>query len=112
MCIYICREFSDYILEYAFPNDEIERERLDMQHAMHTLLLEHKLFWAPIGDNPSKILDLGTGTGAFLNDLKKVTSADEGYKESGQLIARKCFQVQWYGQTHNRSFRHLTEWNQ
>jgi hypothetical protein len=52
-------------IEYAFPNDERELERLDMQHAMHTLLLDNKLFWAPIGPSPQTVLDLGTGTGAL-----------------------------------------------
>jgi predicted O-methyltransferase YrrM len=49
--------------EYAFPNDEQELERLDMQHAMMTLLINNKLFWSPIAPDPHKILDLGTGTG-------------------------------------------------
>jgi hypothetical protein len=50
--------------EYAFPNDERERERLDMQHAMQSMLLNGKLFWSPIGPAPQKVLDLGTGTGS------------------------------------------------
>lgn len=54
--------------QYAFPNDERELERLDMQHAMHTLLLDNKLFWAPIGP-PQAVLDLGTGTGIWAIDF-------------------------------------------
>ena len=50
--------------EYAFPNDEQELERLDMQHAMMTLLVNNRLFWSPIDPNPQKVLDLGTGTGS------------------------------------------------
>lgn len=38
--------------EYAFPNDEQESERLDMQHAMMTHLIGDKLFWSPIGPDP------------------------------------------------------------
>jgi hypothetical protein len=53
--------------EYAFPNDERELERLDMQHAMQTMLLNDKLFWSPIGPAPQKVLDLGTGTGSAID---------------------------------------------
>ena len=34
--------------EYPFPNDEAELERLDMQHAMMTLLLSNKLYCSPL----------------------------------------------------------------
>lgn len=49
--------------EYAFPNDEAELERLDMQHAMMTLLMNNKLYWSPIPSDVQRVLDLGTGTG-------------------------------------------------
>jgi ubiquinone/menaquinone biosynthesis C-methylase UbiE len=52
--------------EHAFPNDERELERLDMQHAMQTMLLKDKLFWSPIGRSPQRVLDLGTGTGTAI----------------------------------------------
>ena len=55
--------WTDHHAEYAFPNDERELERLDMQHAMQTMLLDGELFWSPIGNSPQKVLDLGTGTG-------------------------------------------------
>ena len=34
---------------------------------MHTLVLDGKLFIAPIGDNVQKVLDVGTGTGKSLS---------------------------------------------
>lgn len=55
------------LAEYAFPCDNQELERLDMQHAMQTMLMNDKLFWSPIGSSPQKILDLGTGTGRVIN---------------------------------------------
>jgi hypothetical protein len=34
-----------------------------MSHAKYVMLLEKKLFLAPIQQNPQRVLDLGTGTG-------------------------------------------------
>jgi hypothetical protein len=48
---------------YPIPNDDQEQNREDMKHAMLMELTNGKLFYAPIGDNPQKILDIGTGTG-------------------------------------------------
>ncbi|KAG9495479.1 hypothetical protein J7337_013728 [Fusarium musae] len=47
------------------PNDEAQLEALDLIHHWLTLMLDDKLFLAPIGDNPQKILDIGTGTGIW-----------------------------------------------
>jgi hypothetical protein len=49
---------------YNFPNDDSEQEREDMKHAMMVNLCQ-KLHFAPIGDNPGNILDIGTGTGIW-----------------------------------------------
>lgn len=45
--------------KYAFPNDETEQNRDDMKHAMTLLLCDNKLHFAPIGENPQNIIDLG-----------------------------------------------------
>ena len=50
---------------YNFPNDDVEQEREDMKHAMVRLLSGQKLHFAPLGDNPQNILDIGTGTGIW-----------------------------------------------
>ncbi|KAK8256024.1 S-adenosyl-L-methionine-dependent methyltransferase [Phyllosticta capitalensis] len=55
--------------EYGCPVDEYELDRLDMQHHKYTMLLGDKLFLAPIGDGPQKILDIGTGTGIWAIDM-------------------------------------------
>ncbi|KAK4234259.1 S-adenosyl-L-methionine-dependent methyltransferase [Achaetomium macrosporum] len=54
---------------YPIPNDDIEQNREDMKHAMMLELTDGKLFFAPIGDNPQKIIDLGTGTGIWAIDV-------------------------------------------
>ncbi|OJD16110.1 hypothetical protein AJ78_03690 [Emergomyces pasteurianus Ep9510] len=46
------------------PNDEPERDRMDMVHQMYKDALG-ELFLAPISDSPQIILDLGTGTGIW-----------------------------------------------
>jgi hypothetical protein len=48
---------------YPIPNDDLEQNREDMKHAMLMELTDGRLFYSPIGDNPQKILDIGTGTG-------------------------------------------------
>ncbi|KAF4303551.1 putative tam domain methyltransferase protein [Botryosphaeria dothidea] len=62
--------------QYAFPNDDAELDRLDMQHAMMTRLLDNKLFWSPIS-HPRKVLDLGTGTGIWAMDFAELFPAAE-----------------------------------
>ncbi|KAE9377506.1 UMTA methyltransferase [Stipitochalara longipes BDJ] len=54
---------------YAFPNDETEQNRDDMKHAMTLLLCANRLHFAPIGDSPQNIIDLGTGTGIWAIDM-------------------------------------------
>lgn len=38
-------------------------------HHLYLLLLEDKLHLAPIGPNPQRILDIGTGTGIWAMDM-------------------------------------------
>lgn len=40
-----------------------------MGHHIYSLLLRGGLYLAPIGDNPQRVLDLGTGTGIWALDF-------------------------------------------
>jgi len=51
------------------PNDEEEQERMDLGHHIYRLALGGGLCLAPIGDNPQRVLDLGTGTGIWAMDF-------------------------------------------
>jgi hypothetical protein len=64
---------------YNFPNDESEQEREDMKHAM-VLTLCQTLHFAPLGETPGNILDLGTGTGAWAIDSEFYLYSDVGLK--------------------------------
>jgi len=55
--------------EYCMPMDEEELDRIDLSHAKYLLLLEGKLFLAPISDHVQNVLDLGTGTGIWAIDM-------------------------------------------
>ncbi|KAL8330774.1 hypothetical protein RB593_001644 [Gaeumannomyces tritici] len=55
--------------EYWAPNDERQNEGLDITHHYTLLYFDNKLFQAPIGDNPQKVLDVGTGTGIWAIDF-------------------------------------------
>lgn len=50
---------------YSFPNDDREQDRLDLVHHAISLLLDDRLFLAPIQPDGLKILDVGTGTGIW-----------------------------------------------
>ncbi|KAK7418946.1 hypothetical protein QQX98_003649 [Neonectria punicea] len=50
---------------YPLPNDEAEQNREDMLHAMMLEATDGRLFYAPVGEHPQKIADLGTGTGLW-----------------------------------------------
>ncbi|RFU28013.1 hypothetical protein B7463_g8319, partial [Scytalidium lignicola] len=50
---------------YLLPNDEVELDREDMKHHEWMLITDFRLHFSPIGDNPQRILDLGTGTGIW-----------------------------------------------
>ena len=61
--------------KYPIPNDDIEQNREDMKHAMVLELTDGKLVHAPIGDNPQKVIDLGTGTGIWAIDFAEIGRA-------------------------------------
>lgn len=54
--------------DYWAPNDEQQNGGLDLTHHALTLLLEGKLFLAPVREDAS-ILDVGTGTGIWAIDV-------------------------------------------
>ncbi|OAL22446.1 hypothetical protein AYO22_07004 [Fonsecaea multimorphosa] len=51
------------------PSDEQEINRLDLHHALMLWLLGGQLHLAPIGSQPQRVLDLGTGTGNWAVDF-------------------------------------------
>lgn len=53
---------------YNFPNDEEELDRMDLEHHIFRLMLNNKSTLTPL-KNPSKILDLGTGTGIWAIEM-------------------------------------------
>ncbi|KAL2012844.1 hypothetical protein VTN00DRAFT_369 [Thermoascus crustaceus] len=55
--------------EYVLPNDEQEQDRLDLSHHIYKMLLGGELYLSPIGKNPQRVLDIGTGTGIWAIDF-------------------------------------------
>ena len=55
--------------KYIFPNDEKEMERMDIEHHNQKLQMNGELFLCPLVDEPTEILDLGTGTGIWCIDM-------------------------------------------
>ncbi len=50
---------------YPLPNDEEEYKRESLRHIMLKEMNHGKLYFAPIGDHPQKIIDIGTGFGEW-----------------------------------------------
>lgn len=50
---------------YPIPNDDTEQARDEMKHVATLELTNGHLYFAPIGESPQKIMDLGTGTGSW-----------------------------------------------
>ncbi|KAK0612613.1 S-adenosyl-L-methionine-dependent methyltransferase, partial [Bombardia bombarda] len=55
--------------DYWAPNDDLQNDGLDLFDNAATVLLGDKLFLAPIGENPHRVLDVGTGTGLWAIDF-------------------------------------------
>ncbi|KAL2004683.1 hypothetical protein VTN00DRAFT_3211 [Thermoascus crustaceus] len=50
---------------YVLPNDDEEQDRMDLLNHIYRLTLGGNLHLAPIGPNPQRVLDIGTGTGIW-----------------------------------------------
>ncbi|KAI5865635.1 S-adenosyl-L-methionine-dependent methyltransferase [Durotheca rogersii] len=55
--------------KYFTPNDEQQMRSQDLTHHYLTLLLDNKLFLAPVGEDMKRVLDVGTGTGIWAIDM-------------------------------------------
>jgi SAM-dependent methyltransferase len=55
--------------KYWGPNDTAQSESMDVQHHVFTMLLDGKLFLAPLKDDIEKAVDIGTGTGLWPIDF-------------------------------------------
>ncbi|KAK7443418.1 UMTA protein [Colletotrichum acutatum] len=85
--------------DYWGPNDEKQNEALDIAHYWEIIFFDDKLFLAPIGDSPQKVLDLGTGTGIWAIDFAdefpsaQVTGVDISPIQPGWVPPNCKFQV-------------------
>ncbi|KAE8385903.1 S-adenosyl-L-methionine-dependent methyltransferase [Aspergillus alliaceus] len=82
------RYHSKFAGNYHFPNDEAEQDRLDMVHHMYYRVLNDRLFLAPIDLDGKRILDIGTGTGAWAIQL-----GDE-YPTAAEIVGNDLSPIQ------------------
>ncbi|ORY11996.1 S-adenosyl-L-methionine-dependent methyltransferase [Clohesyomyces aquaticus] len=57
--------------QYMFPNDQVEIDRLDLQHEILKCLFGGRSHFAPL-KNPKHVVDIGTGTGKWATDMAKL----------------------------------------
>jgi SAM-dependent methyltransferase len=55
--------------QYWLPNDDIEINRLDLQHSIWKLSFDGSLHISPVAGDVQRVLDIGTGTGAWAIDF-------------------------------------------
>lgn len=58
--------------KYVMPNDELEQERLDLQHHLFLITFDDRLYLSPAGKHGHQmhhVLDVGTGTGLWALDF-------------------------------------------
>ncbi|OCK77654.1 S-adenosyl-L-methionine-dependent methyltransferase [Lepidopterella palustris CBS 459.81] len=54
--------------QYVLPNGEAEQDRQDLLHHVRNLVLNGRLFVAPL-QNPHRLIDIGAGTGVWATDF-------------------------------------------
>ncbi|OAX81512.1 hypothetical protein ACJ72_04145 [Emergomyces africanus] len=60
--------------KYILPNDEEEKDRLDMQNHHFLVTFGGKMHFAPGAEHAQRVLDVGTGTGIWAIDYGKSLS--------------------------------------
>ncbi|KAL1963890.1 hypothetical protein VTN77DRAFT_7696 [Rasamsonia byssochlamydoides] len=62
---------------YLLPNDEDESNRLDMANELTLRIMGRRLFLAPIGPSPQRVIDIATGTGIWAIEFADQYSSAE-----------------------------------
>ncbi|KAK8138268.1 hypothetical protein PG984_001648 [Apiospora sp. TS-2023a] len=65
---YVWENGRRYCGEYYMPNDPAEQERLLLLHTVYMGMFDGELTTAPL-DDPTHILDVGAGTGEWVEDM-------------------------------------------
>ncbi|KAI9802514.1 MAG: hypothetical protein M1833_001586 [Piccolia ochrophora] len=80
--------------KYIMPNDESEKDRLDMSHHMLTLATDEKLYLAPVPEGVQRILDIGTGTGIWAIEMGMFLRIYCDQTPSAQVIGNDLSPIQ------------------
>lgn len=84
---------------YPLPNDELEQDRMDMQHHIYLLLFGGELYRAPLPPKIKRALDIGCGTGLWAIDFAdarpetQVIATDLSYIQPTWVPPNLTFQI-------------------
>ncbi|GFP57486.1 secondary metabolism regulator LAE1 [Trichoderma asperellum] len=91
---------------YPIPNDDTEQNREDMLHTMMMEATDGKLYYAPIGNHPQKIIDLGTGTGLWAIERIDLSPIQPSWVPQNVTFIIDDVEAEWLN-GHNWDFVHL-----
>ncbi|KAF4888197.1 Secondary metabolism regulator LAE1 [Colletotrichum fructicola] len=79
--------------KYAYPNDDLEVERLKLQHHIWLITLNGELACNPEKHKAKRVMDMGTGTGVWAIDFADAYSGTEVIGVDLSAIQSEYFEI-------------------
>ncbi|KAF2876535.1 hypothetical protein BDV95DRAFT_483845 [Massariosphaeria phaeospora] len=63
------RQYHETKAAYALPNDNVEQQRLELQHSLFKGLMGERIIHAPLPKDIGRAVDIGCGTGSVTHEI-------------------------------------------